>query len=45
MIARSLDPLIWIIGKPLVVAAASDTSPLRKPGADTVRQMPGFWVR
>jgi hypothetical protein len=40
--ARSLDPLIWIMGKPLVVALASATMPLRKPGAETVRQMPGF---
>ncbi len=33
-----------IIGKQLVVALASAVSPLRKPGADTVRQMPGFCV-
>jgi hypothetical protein len=29
----------------LVVALASAVNPLRKPGADTVRQMPGFFVR
>src|SRR5687768_4737460 len=34
-----------IIGKQLVVALASAVSPLRKPGADTVRQTPGFFVR
>ena len=34
-----------IIGKQLVVALASAVRPLRKPGADTVRQMPGFCVR
>ena len=34
-----------IIGKQLVVACASAVRPLRKPGADTVRQMPGFLVR
>ena len=34
-----------IIGKQLVVAFASATSPFRKPGADTVRQMPGVFVR
>jgi hypothetical protein len=28
----------------LVVALASAVSPFRKPGADTVRQMPGFCV-
>ena len=33
-----------IIGKQLVVALASAVKPLRKPGADTVRQMPGFCV-
>src|SRR6188768_1084388 len=33
-----------IIGKQLVVAWASAVRPLRKPGADTVRQMPGFCV-
>ncbi len=33
-----------IIGKQLVVAFASAVRPLRKPGADTVRQMPGFRV-
>ena len=42
---RSLDPEICTIGKQFVVALASATSPLRKPGADTVRQMPGFFVR
>ncbi len=34
-----------IIGKQLVVAWASAFKPFRKPGADTVRQMPGFCVR
>ena len=34
-----------IIGKQLVVALASAVRPLRKPGADTVRQMPGLPVR
>ena len=33
-----------IIGKQLVVALVNAVSPLRNPGADTVRQMPGFWV-
>ncbi len=33
-----------IIGKQLVVALASAVKPLRKPGADTVRQMPGLPV-
>ena len=33
-----------IIGKQLVVALASAVNPLRKPGADTVRQMPGLPV-
>ena len=33
-----------IIGKQLVVACASAVRPLRKPGADTVRQMPGLPV-
>ena len=33
-----------IIGKQLVVALASAVSPFRKPGADTVRQMPGLPV-
>ena len=42
---RSLDPEICTIGKQLVVALASPTRPLRNPGADTVRQMPGFPVR
>ena len=28
-----------------MVAFASAVSPLRKPGAETVRQTPGFWVR
>src|SRR4051812_12267145 len=42
---RSLDPEIWTIGKQFVVALASETSPLRKPGADTVRHTPGVWVR
>ena len=32
-------------GKQLVVALASAVRPLRKPGADTVRQTPGFLVR
>ncbi len=45
MIGRSLEPLIWIIGKQFTVAAASETKPLRNPGADTVRQMPGRRVR
>ncbi len=39
---RSLDPEICTIGKQLMVAFASATRPLRKPGAETVRQMPGF---
>jgi len=34
-----------IIGKQLTVAWASALRPFRKPGADTVRQMPGFCVR
>jgi hypothetical protein len=34
-----------MIGKQLVVACARAFRPLRKPGADTVRQMPGFCVR
>ena len=34
-----------IIGKQLVVALARAVRPLRKPGAETVRQMPGFCVR
>ena len=34
-----------IIGKQLVVALASATNPFRKPGADTVMQIPGFCVR
>jgi hypothetical protein len=34
-----------IIGKQLVVACASAVRPLRKPGADTVRQTPGFLVK
>jgi hypothetical protein len=34
-----------IIGKQLVVALASATIPFRKPGADTVMQIPGFCVR
>ncbi len=34
-----------IIGKQLTVACVSAVTPLRKPGADTVRQMPGFRVR
>ena len=33
------------MGKQLVVALARAVRPLRKPGADTVRQMPGFCVR
>ena len=33
-----------IIGKQLVVALASAANPFMKPGADTVRQMPGFCV-
>jgi hypothetical protein len=44
-VARSLDPLIWIMGKAFVVALARATMPLRKPGAETVRQTPGFCVR
>ncbi len=43
--ARSLEPLIWIIGKQFVVALASATSPFRNPGADTVRQIPGRWLK
>src|SRR4051794_14324909 len=42
---RSLDPEIWTIGKQFVVALASETSPLRKPGADTVRYTPGVWFK
>ena len=42
---RSLEPLISTIGKQLTVAFARPTSPLRKPGAETVMQMPGFFVR
>ena len=38
-------PLMRIIGKQLTVALDSDVRPLRKPGAETVRQMPGFCVR
>jgi hypothetical protein len=34
-----------IIGKQFVVAWASAFKPFRKPGADTVRQIPGFCVR
>jgi hypothetical protein len=33
------------MGKQLVVACANAVRPLRKPGAETVRQMPGFFVR
>ena len=33
-----------IIGKQLVVAFASAVRPFRKPGAETVRQMPGLPV-
>ena len=42
---RSLDPLIWIIGNPLTVASAKAVNPFRKPGAETVKQMPGFFVK
>ena len=45
MILISGSSEIRIIGKQLVVAWASAVSPLRKPGADTVRQTPGFLVR
>ncbi|MEZ4572954.1 MAG: hypothetical protein R2849_22070 [Thermomicrobiales bacterium] len=38
------EPLIRIIGKQFVVAWASAVSPLRKPGAETVIQMPGFFA-
>ena len=41
---HELEPLMRIIGKQLVVALANAVKPLRKPGADTVRQMPGFCV-
>ncbi len=34
-----------IIGKQLTVALDSAVRPFKKPGADTVRQMPGFCVR
>jgi hypothetical protein len=34
-----------IIGKQLVVALANATIPFRKPGAETVMQMPGLCVR
>ena len=34
-----------IIGKQFVVALASATRPFRKPGAETVMQMPGCCVR
>ena len=44
MISRSLEPLIRIIGKQLVVALANAVRPFKKPGADTVMQIPGFWV-
>jgi len=37
------EPLMRIIGKQLC-RVASAVRPLRKPGADTVRQMPGFCV-
>ena len=33
------------IGKQLTVALASATRPFKKPGAETVMQTPGFWVR
>jgi len=33
------------MGKQLVVAWASAVRPLRKPGAETVMQTPGFFVR
>ena len=33
------------LGQQFVVAWLSATSPFRKPGAETVRQMPGFCVR
>src|SRR5882672_970403 len=45
MISLSLEPLIRIIGKQLVVALARATRPFRNPGAETVRQMPGRCVR
>ena len=35
--------LLW--RRPLVVAFASAVSPFRKPGAETVRQTPGFCVK
>src|SRR4029079_4831248 len=43
--SRSEEPETRIIGKQLVVALARAVRPLRKPGADTVRQTPGFFVR
>ena len=42
---REMSPEIRIIGQQFVVAWASAVRPFRKPGADTVRQMPGFCVR
>ncbi|CAN5712322.1 hypothetical protein BH09ACT8_BH09ACT8_11910 [soil metagenome] len=42
---RSLDPEICTIGKHFVVALARATKPLRKPGAETVRQIPGLCVK
>jgi len=34
-----------IIGQQLVVAWAKAVRPFKKPGAETVRQIPGFLVR
>ena len=45
MMLRSLEPLICIMGNPLIVAQARAVSPFRNPGADTVRHIPGFRVR
>src|SRR5216683_1370993 len=45
LISGSSEREIRIIGKQWVVAWARAVRPLRKPGADTVRQMPGFLVR
>ena len=43
---EELDQLaIRIIGKQFVVACASALRPFRNPGAETVRQIPGFCVR
>ena len=32
------------MGKQLVVALASAVKPFKNPGAETVKQIPGFWV-